>query len=153
MVDVAGAQVDPQYAVCRQRLSKWYFHGSAESPGAQEPLTAPWVHRGQGEGRRGVAALPRLVVATGFIARTPQGVPTTLQRDGSDFSATIFGALLGADAVTIWTDVDGVFSADPRKGAAWRVALLQSSPHAEALLCFCISVARCRACPLAVPQR
>lgn len=54
------------------------------------------------------------LVITGFIASTHDGVATTLKRNGSDLSASIFGALLGADAVTIWTDVDGVFSADPR---------------------------------------
>ena len=56
-----------------------------------------------------------IVVATGFIARTPEGVPTTLRRNGSDYSATIMGALTRAGGITIWTDVDGVYSADPRK--------------------------------------
>ncbi|MBI2374727.1 MAG: bifunctional aspartate kinase/homoserine dehydrogenase I [Deltaproteobacteria bacterium] len=55
------------------------------------------------------------VVITGFIAETPEGLPTTLGRNGSDYSASIFGALLGAREITIWTDVDGVLSADPRK--------------------------------------
>ena len=54
---------------------------------------------------------------TGYIASTHDGVATTLKRNGSDLSASIFGALLGADSVTIWTDVDGVFSADPRRVA------------------------------------
>lgn len=55
------------------------------------------------------------LVITGYIASTHDGVATTLKRNGSDLSASIFGALLGADNVTIWTDVDGVFSADPRR--------------------------------------
>jgi bifunctional aspartokinase / homoserine dehydrogenase 1 len=55
------------------------------------------------------------LVITGFIARDPQGLQTTLGRNGSDFSASIFGALLGAAAIHIWTDVDGVLSADPRR--------------------------------------
>ena len=54
------------------------------------------------------------VVITGFVASTPEGIPTTLKRNGSDFSASIFGKLLEARAITIWTDVDGVLSADPR---------------------------------------
>ena len=58
-----------------------------------------------------------ILIITGFIASTPDRTPTTLKRDGSDFSATIFAALLEAKVVTIWTDVDGVFSADPRKVA------------------------------------
>ncbi len=55
-----------------------------------------------------------LLIITGYIAATHDGIATTLKRNGSDLSASIFGALLGADAVMIWTDVDGVFSADPR---------------------------------------
>jgi len=55
----------------------------------------------------------RLIV-TGFIATTTKGNQTTLGRNGSDFSGSIFGALLDAAEITIWTDVDGVLSADPR---------------------------------------
>jgi len=58
---------------------------------------------------------PKLVICTGFIARNTEGQATTLKRNGSDFSATIMGALLRAGYITIWTDVDGVYSADPRK--------------------------------------
>jgi bifunctional aspartokinase / homoserine dehydrogenase 1 len=53
-------------------------------------------------------------VVTGFIGSTQQGVLTTLGRGGSDYSATILGAALEADEVVIWTDVDGVLTADPR---------------------------------------
>ncbi|HEY2144615.1 MAG TPA: bifunctional aspartate kinase/homoserine dehydrogenase I [Steroidobacteraceae bacterium] len=55
----------------------------------------------------------RLIV-TGFIATTTKGTQTTLGRNGSDFSGSIFGALLQAVEIVIWTDVDGVLSADPR---------------------------------------
>jgi len=55
------------------------------------------------------------VVITGYVAATHDGSTTTLKRNGSDLSASIFAALLGAASVTIWTDVDGVFSADPRR--------------------------------------
>jgi aspartokinase/homoserine dehydrogenase 1 len=53
-------------------------------------------------------------VVTGFIGATKEGVPTTLGRGGSDYSATILGAALGAQETVIWTDVDGVKTADPR---------------------------------------
>jgi len=53
-------------------------------------------------------------VVTGFRGATREGVCTTLGRGGSDFSATILGATLDADEVWIWTDVDGVMTADPR---------------------------------------
>ena len=55
------------------------------------------------------------LVITGFIASDPAGIQTTLGRNGSDFSASIFGALLDAAEIVIWTDVDGVLSADPRR--------------------------------------
>jgi len=54
------------------------------------------------------------IVATGFVARDQNGRITTLGRNGSDFSGAIFAALFNADELHIWTDVDGVLSADPR---------------------------------------
>ena len=53
-------------------------------------------------------------IVTGFIGATADGVTTTLGRGGSDFSAAILGQALNADEVWIWTDVDGVMTADPR---------------------------------------
>jgi len=53
-------------------------------------------------------------VVTGFIGATEEGVITTLGRGGSDFSAAILGDCLDSDEVWIWTDVDGVMTADPR---------------------------------------
>jgi aspartokinase/homoserine dehydrogenase 1 len=53
-------------------------------------------------------------VVTGFIAATKSGVTTTLGRGGSDYTAAILGACLDADEVWLWTDVDGVMTADPR---------------------------------------
>ncbi|XP_059639992.1 bifunctional aspartokinase/homoserine dehydrogenase, chloroplastic-like [Cornus florida] len=79
-------QVDPDYMESEKRLENWF---------SQNPS--------------------KTIIATGFIASTPQNIPTTLKRDGSDFSAAIMGALFRARQVTIWTDVDGVYSADPRK--------------------------------------
>ncbi|EEC83417.1 hypothetical protein OsI_28878 [Oryza sativa Indica Group] len=79
-------QVDPDYLESEKRLEKWFARQPAET-----------------------------IIATGFIASTPENIPTTLKRDGSDFSAAIIGSLVKAGQVTIWTDVDGVFSADPRK--------------------------------------
>ncbi|CAA0809832.1 Bifunctional aspartokinase/homoserine dehydrogenase 2- chloroplastic [Striga hermonthica] len=79
-------QVDPDYLESSRKLEKWYTENKSDT-----------------------------IVATGFIASTPKNIPTTLKRDGSDFSAAIMGALFRARQVTIWTDVDGVYSADPRK--------------------------------------
>jgi aspartate kinase len=56
----------------------------------------------------------RVPVMGGYIAGTAAGVTTTLGRGGSDYSASLVGAALGADAIEIWTDVDGMLTADPR---------------------------------------
>ena len=56
----------------------------------------------------------------GFIARTTEGDPAVLGFEGSDYSAAIFGMCLAASRVEIWTDVDGIRSADPRIVAATR---------------------------------
>ncbi len=56
----------------------------------------------------------KVPVLGGFIAATPAGVTTTLGRGGSDYSASLLGAALEADAIEIWTDVDGMLTADPR---------------------------------------
>jgi bifunctional aspartokinase / homoserine dehydrogenase 1 len=82
-----GSYVDLEYDMSNSNLDKW-----AQENGA-----------------------PKIVVCTGFVAKTPQGQATTLKRNGSDYSATIMGALLRSSYITIWTDVDGVYSADPRK--------------------------------------
>jgi aspartate kinase len=56
----------------------------------------------------------RIPVTQGFIGATATGVPTTLGRGGSDFTAALLGAALEADRVEIWTDVNGLMTADPR---------------------------------------
>ncbi|HEV2228368.1 MAG TPA: bifunctional aspartate kinase/homoserine dehydrogenase I [Steroidobacteraceae bacterium] len=91
---------------------------------ARRVVVAEWGPLGPGiqwpESRaRLAAAVPGdftgTLVITGFIASDRRGVQTTLGRNGSDFSASIFGALLKASEIHIWTDVDGVLSADPRR--------------------------------------
>lgn len=56
----------------------------------------------------------KVYITQGFIGRNAEGAVATLSRGGSDFTATLLGEALGADEVQIWTDVDGVYSADPR---------------------------------------
>ena len=56
----------------------------------------------------------RIVVMAGYIGATESGVTTTLGRGGSDYSAAIVGALMNAEEIQIWTDVDGMMTADPR---------------------------------------
>ena len=56
----------------------------------------------------------KVPVMGGFIGRTARGITTTLGRGGSDYSASLLGAALHAEAIEIWTDVDGMLTADPR---------------------------------------
>lgn len=70
---------------------------------------------GRARGRlASLCAQGRIPVAAGFIGRTRKGETTTLGRGGSDYSAAILGAALDASVVEIWTDVDGMMTADPR---------------------------------------
>lgn len=61
-----------------------------------------------------VRAQGRIAVIGGYVGATPSGITTTLGRGGSDYSAAILGAAVGADEIHIWTDVDGLLTADPR---------------------------------------
>jgi len=69
---------------------------------ASEQIIMPILQRG------GIAVLG------GFVGSAPGRVTTTLGRGGSDFSASLIGAAIGAEAIEIWTDVDGMLTADPR---------------------------------------
>lgn len=57
----------------------------------------------------------RVSIITGFISSTNDGITTTLGRGGSDYTASIFASAVNAEEIQIWTDVDGVLTADPRK--------------------------------------
>ena len=72
-----------------------------------------------------------IAVMTGFIASDETGLQTTLGRNGSDFSAAIFAALASACELSIWTDVDGVMSADPNRVPEARV--IQQLTYNEAM--------------------
>lgn len=70
------------------------------------------------------------IITQGFIGKTPDGLTTTLGRDGSDFTAAIFASCLEAESVTIWKDVPGVMNADPKKIAT--VTVFPELPFREA---------------------
>ena len=75
-------------------------------------------------------------VVTGFIGKTAEGEVTTLGRGGSDYTASIFGAALGAEEIQIWTDVDGVMTADPRIVPDARTVAVVSFEEASELAYF-----------------
>lgn len=72
-----------------------------------------------------------LQCVTGFIASTKEGITTTLGRGGSDYTASIIGAALDAEVIEIWTDVDGMMTADPRK--VTNAFTIPSISYAEAM--------------------
>ena len=77
-------------------------------------------------------AARQVVVMGGFIGATEDGVTTTLGRGGSDFTASIVGAGIGADEIQIWTDVDGMLTADPTVcPTARRVKVISFTEAAE----------------------
>ncbi|HJU84049.1 MAG TPA: aspartate kinase [Holophagaceae bacterium] len=107
---LAAALLDQQglparFADAREVLRTDGRHGAARpQPGALRAACGPW---------RDALGLGAVLVTQGFIGEGPDGATTTLGRGGSDTSATLFGEALDASEVQIWTDVDGILSADP----------------------------------------
>jgi aspartate kinase len=83
-----------------------------------------------------VTARGEIPVLGGFIGATAEGVTTTLGRGGSDYSASIFGACIDAGEIQIWTDVDGMLTADPRVVPSPRVVPQLSFAEASELAYF-----------------
>jgi aspartate kinase len=78
----------------------------------------------------------KVVITQGFIGSTTKGITTTLGRGGSDFTAAIIGAALDAEEIQIWTDVDGVLTADPRIAPAAKKLRVISFREASELAYF-----------------
>src|SRR5262245_43131623 len=112
------------------KLFREFFASRSKRPGdvkwidAREVVVVEWGPLGPAvqweESRAKLRALvpasfQGTLIITGFIASDRRGVQTTLGRNGSDFSGSIFGSLLDSAEIHIWTDVDGVLSADPRR--------------------------------------
>lgn len=77
------------------------------------PLMAPTIEKANAR-LKPILEAGEIPIVTGFNGATTDGRPTTLGRGGSDFSASILAAALGASELWIWTDVDGIMTADPR---------------------------------------
>jgi len=103
VVDQNGDKIDVLWDTTRERLKKWFYQ----------------------------CRYCDVLIVTGFIARNLEGMPTTLKRNGSDFSATVFSVLTKANSVTIWKDVDGMYSADPKKNPDAKFIPTQTFEEAE----------------------
>ena len=105
--------------------------------------------------RRGRAALTPLLedgvvpVVTGFIGATPDGRITTLGRNSSDFSGAIIAHVVDADELVIWTDVDGIYTANPNEDAQAQLLHDLSYDEAHALAASGAKVLHPRVLPLA----
>ncbi|MDR1390711.1 MAG: bifunctional aspartate kinase/homoserine dehydrogenase I [Treponema sp.] len=100
-----AAGINAEYLDSRQMIVTDNKYGGARY------LPLPSFERIQ---KKTSAAPGTVFIASGFIASAQDGSVTTMGRGGSDLSAAIYGAALGADCVEIWTDVDGILTADPR---------------------------------------
>ncbi|KAL7550821.1 hypothetical protein ACHAWF_014031, partial [Thalassiosira exigua] len=98
--------VTPVWAETARRMERWW-----DDVGREEGLNGG----GDDDDEGATNDSPPIVVATGFVASTSDGVPTTLKRSGSDYSATIFAKLVSSARVTMWKNTDGVYTADPRR--------------------------------------
>jgi len=104
LVQQTGTKIDVCWDTTRERLKKWFYH-------------CRWCD---------------VLIVTGFIARHLESeLPVTLKRNGSDFTATIFSVLTKANSVTIWKDVDGMYTADPKKNPDARFIPEQTYEEAE----------------------
>jgi bifunctional aspartokinase / homoserine dehydrogenase 1 len=113
-----------------------------------EPHLAQTQHRGR------KILLPLLEegivpVVTGFIGATPEGRITTLGRNSSDFSGAIVAHVVGADELVIWTDVDGIYTANPQTSAEARLLHELSYDEAYALAESGAKVLHAKVLPLA----
>jgi aspartate kinase len=97
--------------------SRWVDARTVLITDAEHNAAAPDMTETCDRARERVAPLlaeGKVVVLGGFIGATANGITSTLGRGGSDYSAAILGACLGVDEIQIWTDVDGMLTADPR---------------------------------------
>jgi aspartokinase/homoserine dehydrogenase 1 len=107
---LAGRGIGASYLDARPLIRTNSDYGRAAFiPGETYDL----IRREFGPGRK-AGGPGEIRVCTGFIGSDAEGRTTTLGRGGSDLSASIFGAALGAEEIEIWTDVDGILTADPK---------------------------------------
>jgi aspartokinase/homoserine dehydrogenase 1 len=101
--------VVPLWAETARRMEEWW-----STVGRNEGVNFIEGNKNNDSSSSSSAAAP-IIVATGFVATSSDGVPTTLKRSGSDYSATIFAKLVASSRVTMWKNTDGVYTADPRR--------------------------------------
>ena len=117
MGELASSRIVAAAFACREMPSVWVDSRAVLVTDAEHTAAMPDMDATCARTQSIVAPLRaagQVAVMGGFIGATAEGVTTTLGRGGSDYSAAIFGACLGVDEIQIWTDVDGMLTADPR---------------------------------------
>jgi aspartate kinase len=163
----AGAELFDRLASFGERFSTRLFAAALEKSGVSAvPVTSsdfvltcgtfrdaqPHLEQTKQRGRE--VLLPLLEagivpVVTGFIGATPDGRITTLGRNSSDFSGAIIAHVVDADELVIWTDVDGIFTANPHESAEARLLHELSYDEARALAASGAKVLHAKVLPLA----
>jgi len=163
----AGAELFDRLASFGERFSARLFAAALEKSGVSAvPVTSsdfvltcdtfrdaqPHLEQTKQRGRE--VLLPLLEagivpVVTGFIGATPDGRITTLGRNSSDFSGAIIAHVVDADELVIWTDVDGIFTANPHESAEARLLHELSYDEARALAASGAKVLHAKVLPLA----
>jgi len=163
----AGAELFDRLASFGERFSARLFAAALEKSGVPAvPVTSsdfvltcdtfrdaqPHLEKSKQRGR--VVLLPLLeagvvAVVTGFIGATPDGRITTLGRNSSDFSGAIIAHVVDADELVIWTDVDGIYTANPNESAEARLLHELSYDEAHALAASGAKVLHAKVLPLA----
>ena len=167
----AGAELFDRLASFGERFSARLFAAALEKSGVSAvPVTSsdfvltcdtfrdaqPHLEQTKQRGRE--VLLPLLEagivpVVTGFIGATPDGRITTLGRNSSDFSGAIIAHVVDADELVIWTDVDGIFTANPHESAEARLLHELSYDEARALAASGAKVLHAKVLPLAAETR
>jgi len=163
----AGAELFDRLASFGERFSARLFAAALEKSGVPAvPVTSSdfvltcdtfsdaQPHLNQTTQRGRAVLLPLLEagvvpVVTGFIGATPDGRITTLGRNSSDFSGAIIAHVVNADELVIWTDVDGIFTANPNESAEARLLHELSYDEAHALAASGAKVLHAKVLPLA----
>jgi len=162
-----GAELFDRLASFGERFSARLFAAALEMSGVPAvPVTSsdfvltcdtfrdaqPHLEKSKQRGRD--VLLPLLeagvvAVVTGFIGATPDGRITTLGRNSSDFSGAIIAYVVDADELVIWTDVDGIYTANPNESAEARLLHELSYDEAHALAASGAKVLHAKVLPLA----
>jgi aspartate kinase len=162
-----NAEVADRFASFGERLSARLFAAALEKLGvASVPVASsefvvtcetfrdaqPHLQQTKQQGRDILLSLLEeniVPVVTGFIGATPDGRITTLGRNSSDFSGAIIAHVVDADELVIWTDVDGIYTANPRESAEARLLHELSYDEAHALAASGAKVLHAKVLPLA----